>query len=404
MNAVWDEPLDTLRTRALEALERQRAGLADWVSRVRGEEGRAGRFRWAKQTTRGANVGATNYVLGALIHSGLFDHAITEEDANAGIAWIDALEGEAGQFHDPALLDRPPPGWPQGEPWPSPAMQQAVNQYATSVRRRYQGGMAERHGDLRPPAGWPQPEDGPQAALAWIKTRPYDENAWSACSHAMRMASLMLQWHKDGWFGIDPVIEAVRFFYEIQDPETGLWGTPDQRKNVRINGTFKLFPLLREQLDLPIPHAERVIDQVIAEWGRPDYDERASGCDEWDNWYVVALLRPLVPEHRGDEIERIAAYRIARTVEVFGQPDGGLSFHPGVASRHWNGFDMIEGAVAQSDAQGAATLSRGLTVCVDLAGLNGATSWTDQWRHRPGEREPDAIREPFLETAEAFVA
>lgn len=397
MNRPWDQSLESLRDSAVAALRKQAAGIGRWLPTVRDAEGRAGRFRWAVETTRPANVGATNYVLGALTHTGLFDRLIRAEDTTAGLAWIDSMDQGGGQFRDPALLDRRTPGWPEDEAWPSPAMLQAVNHYALAVRRRYLGDELEKLGELTPPPGWPQPDDPPEATLEWIKTRPYDRNAWGACSHAMRMATLMLQWHRDGRFGIDPVLEAVRFFYEIQDPGTGLWGTADQPKNVRINGTFKLFPLLREQLDLPIPYADRIIDQVISEWERPDYDERATGCDEWDNWYVVALLRPLVPDHRGDEIERLAAYRIGQTIEVFGRDDGGLSFHPDRSSTHWNGFDMVDGCVNQSDAQGAATLTRGLNVCVDLAGLSDATSWTGRWRHREGAREPEEIRRKFLD-------
>jgi len=405
MKKPWDQPLETLRETAIAALARRANAFERWLGAVRDPEGRPGRFRWASETSRPANVAATHYMLGALMHTGLFDRMIGAEDAAGGLAWVASMERDGGQCHDPALLDRPAPARPGEGPWPGPAMLQAVNQYALGVRRRYNGDEEiERHGEILPPPGWPQPGDPPEATLEWIKTRPYDRNAWSACSHGMRMATLMLQWHREGRFGIEPVIEAVRFFYEIQDPETGLWGTADQPRNVRINGTFKLFPLLREQLDLPIPRAGRIIDQVISEWARPDYDAHASGCDEWDNAYVVALLRPLVPGHRGEEIERLAAYRIARTLEVFGKDDGGLSFHPDHASTHWNGFDMVEGRVAESDAQGAATLTRGINVCIDLAGLTDATSWTGRWRLRPGAREPEAIRRKFLDAIAATSA
>ena len=262
-------------------------------------------------------------------------------------------------------------------------MQEGVNQYAQGTLRGFGVDVAELP-PPDPPAGWPQLADGPELALEWIRTRPYHEDAWGACSHGMRMATRLLQWHKDGHIAIEPLVEALRFFYGIQDPDTGLWGTPSQPRHVRINGAFKLFPLLRENLDLPIPHADRIIDAVLAEFDRPDYDRTVGACDEWDNWYVVALLAPLVPEHRADDIRRVAAHRIVRTLEIFAEPDGGLSYHPGACTTGWIGFDMAP-ALPQGDVMGPGILSAGINVCVDLLGLQGRTSWDGTWRLRSPE-------------------
>ena len=386
--------LPDLKAKAAAALNDCIPGIKSWIDQVRDE--RPGRLKWAVQTTRDANVAATAYVLGGLCKMGLLDDVWTPADRDAAVAWVEAMHTANGQYHDPALLDRRSPDWPADEPWPSAAMRTAANQYALNVIKHSRGANAEYLGLLVPPPSWPQKTDDPATIVDWIKTRPYHENAWGACSHGMRMATWMLQWHEDGCFGLGPVIEALQFFYDIQDPETGLWGTVDQKKHVRINGTFKLFPLIREQLDLPLPYADRVIDQVLTEFDRPDYDESVGGCDEWDNWYVLALALEPAGGHRREEVLALAARRIARVLHIFRQPDGGLSFFPDRCNSNWVGFDMAPGPIAQADAMAPGILASGINVCIDLLGLHEASPWTGAWRLRPQARASDGLRDRIL--------
>lgn len=379
MSTIPDVPISDV----LAALDRAAARVVGWVPQLREAPGR---FRWARESTRGANVAATAYLLMGLQRMGIQGRVITPDDTASGIAWARAMHRGNGQYYDPALLDRPTPGWPADKPWPDPAMQEGVNQYAHSTLKGYGVDMAELP-PPEPPPGWPQLADGPDAALAWIRSRPYAENAWGACSHGQRLATRLLQWHQAGHMTLEPLLEALRFFYQIQDPATGLWGTPSQPRHVRINGAFKLFPLMREALDLPIPHADAIIDQVLAEFNRPDYDATVGACDEWDNWYVLALLVPLVPEHRREEIRRLAAWRLVRSLAIFSEPDGGLSYHSGRCITGWIGFDMAP-SLPQGDAMGPGILSAGINVCIDLLGLQGKTSWTGVWRMRTPEPAP----------------
>jgi hypothetical protein len=307
---------------------------------------------------------------------------ITAEDKAEGIAWVQSMRGDNEQYRDPAIHGRRSPKWPADEPWPSPGLQNVVNQYARLVLSRYGINLAEL-GDAVPPEGWPQGDD-PEAAVEWIKTRPFDKNAWGAGSHAMRMATFLLGWYKQGRIPLDPLIRALKFFYEIQDPSTGLWGAPTLPLYNRINGTFKLFPLIRDQLDLPLPHADKIIDQVLSEFYRPDYDKTVGGCDDFDNWYVIALALDPSNGHRKEEIQRLAAYRIGRSLEIFGKPDGGLSYSPDVCSSAWTDADMSP-SLPQGDAVAAAVVTSGINICTDLAGIKGRTSWTGIWRMRSHE-------------------
>jgi len=378
---IYNKPLEMLIDHAVEKLNIASENVKLWAQKVRPADKRPGRFRWAMETTRDANVASTAYLLGAFNKMGIYDDIITHEDRHEGIEWVRSMNIGNEQYKDPALVDRKTPGWNDNEQWPSPSMQVGINQYAQSVLRGY--GIEVELPPSPPPPEWPQADD-PQGALEWIKTRPWDTNAWGAGSHAMRMATWLLQWYKEGKLPIDPLIQALKYFYEIQDPETGLWGAKSLPKYNRINGTFKLFPLVRDELALPLPYAEKIIDQVMDEFYRPDYDENVGACDEWDNWYVIALAFEVTDGYRREEIMKMAAYRISRVLEIFSKPDCGLSYGPNVCMTGWIGFDMAP-AISQGDVMGPGVLGSGINVCIDLLGINDKTSWTGQWRLRKWE-------------------
>ncbi len=392
---IDNESLAALTRRAIDALCAVLPGVKAWCEKVRPAGGELGRFRWALQTTRGANVAGTAYVLGGLRKMGILDDVFTDADRRAAVEWVRSMCVGNEQYRDPALMNRKTPGWPDDEPWPSPAMLNGINQYARNVLSVSLPQSKEELPALEPPPGWPQADDDPAKTVEWIKARPWKDNPWGAGSHANRVATWLLRWCKEGKAPLDAVIEALQFFYDIQDPRTGLWGGEQAPLYARINGTFKLFSLLREQLDFPLPHAGKVIDQVLAEFYRPDYDCTVGACDEWDNWYVIALAECHADGHRAEEVRKMAAYRIARTLELFSKPDGGLSYGPETCVTNWIGFDMAP-AVPQGDAMGPGILAGGINVCIDLLDIQQETPWTGKWRLRPDKREPDALREEIL--------
>lgn len=338
-------------------------------------------------------MAATAYILGTLGRMGAISEVITESDRRDGAAWIRSLHIGNEQYRDPALLDRKSPGWPDSAPWPKPAMLACINQYSRNALAAFLGCGKQALAEDMPPPGWPQPDDNQESMIEWIRTLPWDHNVWGAGSHAKRMAAYMLRWCRQGLLPVEPIHRVFNFFYEIQDPHTGLWGTPNQPTNVRINGTFKLFTLLRDQLDLPLPHAERIVDHVLSELQRPDYDKHASGCDEFDNWYVLALALGPAGGHRAQEASRLAGRRILRVLDLFRKPDGGFSYYTSSCATHWIGFDMAE-PLPQGDAVGAATLSHALSICCDLAGVRAAGGWSTEWRiHTPDPEERCIVME-----------
>jgi hypothetical protein len=386
--------LAALEEYALERLESVREPMVRWADSIRPADGAAGRFRWALQTTRGANVAATAYLLGGLRAAGLFDRLVTSEDRKAGIAWVKGLNTGHEQYRDPALLERRTPGWPTSEPWPAPAMIEGINSYARAVLSRYMD-KPEEMPPAEPAPGWPNASQAEEKALEWISTRPWYTTPWGGCSHMMRMGTYLLQWHQRGLISLKPLVEAIRFWYQVQDREDGLWGARSVVLQHRINGTFKLFPLIQDQLDLPLPRAERIIDQVFKALEAPDYDATVGGCDEWDNWYVLALAREKTSGYRADDIRRLAAWRIIRVLDLFPKPDGGFSYGVGECQTNWIGFDMSP-ALPQSDVMGIGLLSAPLNACVEILGLQSKTAWPGKWRMRADQRPAETLRQEII--------
>ncbi len=368
---------------AVEKLNASCDNILRWIDVVRPEDGTRGRFKWAAQSSRGANIGSTFYVLSGLELAGLIQRLITPEDKAAGIAWLAAMERDEGQFIDPELWERRSPHWPEHAPWPSAPMRATVNQYAQGCRGIYRGERVDDLAASAPPPGWPQADDDPADTIEWIRQRPFHENAWSAGSHATRMLCFLLRWQAEGRFPMEGIVHTLRYLYEIQDPHTGLWGAPGQPRNIRINGAFKLFVSLVDQLELPVPYGRKLIDEVMDELTREGYEQEAGGCDEFDNWYVLSLLHGQNPDYRNRAIKEQAVRSLHRIVDSHTCPDGGFSYGPrGQCASSWVGFDMCAEAMDQGDAIGFAVLARAISLCVDILGLHTASPWIGKARMR----------------------
>jgi len=357
-----------------------------WVESVRPPDGARGRFLWARETTRPANVASSAYILNSLRMMGAED-IITDQDRDEGIAWVQSFHLGEGQYRDPAILDREPPGW--GRDWPDAPLLVVVNGYSQTVLRAL--GCECELPRPEPPEGIPQAHEADKA-LDYVKTRPWDTNPWGAGSHSMRMATWLLNWHQEGHIPLDPLIDVLKWFYEQQDPQTGLWGAPTCPKFQRINGTFKLFPLICGNLRLPLPHADKIIDQVLSEWERPDYDEHVGACDEWDNWYVVAHAMDHT-DHRADDIRATALERLNH-LAIFRKPDGGMSYHPSHCTTSWCGVDMAP-SIPQSDCMGLGILKSSIAVCVNILGIGDRVPWSTEWRMR--EQVDESLRREIIE-------
>ena len=376
---VMSLDLETATDDAVKAILGARERFKKWIDTIRPEDGPLGRFHWAVEHTRDASIPSTGYALGGIVMMGLFDEIITDQDRSEGTEWIMSHYVGDGQFRDPALLDRVSPGWPKEKEWPSPAMLESANGYAYASLTKY--GAQEI--PVRQPAKGLLDADGWQAMLKYITTRDIDESPWGEGSHAGRMCLYLAREHKEGNAPIEAVVAAAEFLLEKQDPETGLWGRPGLPLNRRLNGAYKLFGFLRCTLDLPLPHAEKLLDSGFEHFYLPDHDEKIDSCSEWDALMVMRELQPLIGDYRQEELRKLAAYRIVRIVELAQQPDGGFSGTRTCCTTGFNGFDMAP-PILQGDVH-AGIFAQAIGECVDMLGIQKRSETPGMGRQRAEE-------------------
>jgi hypothetical protein len=193
MGAVADainQDLDDLTTNAIASLRRASEDLVAWVDVVRDPE-KPWALGWAKESARGANVAATNYILQTASFCGVLHRVLTPEQKQQGTAWIRSLAVGENVYVDPALLDRKPPDWDDcQENWPPDgAHKEAVNQYARGCLRFYEGSPLDQLAGPTPPS-WPQ--KGDTDVLDWIKQV---EPNWSWIG---RIIHRLIPWYHQG--------------------------------------------------------------------------------------------------------------------------------------------------------------------------------------------------------------
>jgi hypothetical protein len=361
-----NQDLGELTAKAVTSLGRAAEDLVAWCDVVRDSE-KPWAFRWAKESVRGANVAACTYILDAARRCGVLDQILTPEQKKQGGEWIKSLEVGENVYTDPVLLERKPPAWNDDEErWPPDgAHQEAISQYARGCLPSYDGAATDHLSGPTPPA-WPQ--KGDTDVLDWIKKV---EPNWSWIGRIVRR---LFPWYREGAIPKEVLLECMDYVYARQDPETGLWAKG-------IQTTFKVLISIFDPADMPVPHAEKIIDTVLKRMDAPTYDDNLFPCEEFDAFYDIAIAWSSASGYREDEVKKLAAYRTHYILESHRQGDRGLSSFPDHCIPTWLKFDMAP-ALPQGDAFGWGIYSSGINICVDILGLADRTPWTGKWRRR----------------------
>lgn len=359
--------LGDMTVEAVRSLDRAAEDLVAWADLVRDPD-KPWAFRWAKDSVRGANVAACNYILAAASRCGVLDRVLTSRQKQQGSDWIHSLEERDSVFTEPALLDRKPPNWrDERESWPPDgAHKEAINQYARGCLRFYEDRALDQLAGPPPPT-WPQ--KGDPNVLDWIKKV---EPNWSWIG---RIIHRLIVWYHEGAIPKERLLECLEYAHSRQDPETGfLIGGG-------IQGTFKLLITVHDPAELPVPRAEKLIDSVMRVMDEPDYDKDLFPCQEFDAFYDLAIAWTTAPGYRQEDIRKLAAHRITYILESHRQADRGLSSYADRCIPTWLDWDMAP-AVPQGDAFGWGIYSAGINICVDILGIADQVPWTGKWRQR----------------------
>lgn len=374
---------DYLESKAIAALNKAAGDFLNWVELVRDPE-MPWTFRWSSESFRGANVGATSYILGAAWRCGVLDQILSDKQKRQGTEWIKSLMEGENMFIDPNLLDRKPPGWDDKvEAWPPDgAHKEAINQYAKGCLKFYEDKTIDDLAGTPPPA-WPQ--KGDTNVLDWIKKV---EPNWSWIG---RMVRRLILWYHEGAISEDLLVKCMNYVYTRQDKKTGFWGGG-------IQPTFKVLITIFDPAEIEVPNATKIIDAVLRKMEKRNYNKNLFPCEEFDAFYDIALAWTSAPGYREDEIKKLAAYRICYILETHTQADRGLSSYTDHCNPTWLKWDMAP-PIPQGDAFGWGIYASGLNICVDIIGIADRVSWTGKWRARD-----IANTTPFVEMGKSLLS
>ncbi len=213
-----------------------------------------------------------------------------------------------------------------------------------------------------------------------LSSSPWDTNPWGAGSHAGTTARMLWERLKRGEEEYRlPVKWAIDYLQGIQDPESGLWGSPSCPLYERINGAFKVVARMINTFGILPAYPERIIDSVFAHYEDPTYE--LTGCNEFDNiWLLAAALR--TTDHRREEIEHLVAGRLA-FIQPFTKDDGGFSFFKEVCITTNAQVQLVDSPRPQGDMVGTATFVACLASAFEILGWNSQVGWKGLWADAP---------------------
>lgn len=143
----------------------------------------------------------------------------------------------------------------------------------------------------------------------FLGSRSWRTQAWGA-GHDVDALGTALLWNLD--HGERGAFEAYfGWLFTHVDPATGMWGQPRSDDGLLqiVNGYYRLTRGSFAQYGVPLPHAERAVDTVLAHTRDARFFEPESltACNVLDVAHPLWLLRPQTGTYRSDEIRTLAS-------------------------------------------------------------------------------------------------
>ncbi|MGJ0389829.1 acyltransferase [Microbacterium sp. CGR1] len=145
--------------------------------------------------------------------------------------------------------------------------------------------------------------------VGFLGSRSWRSRAWGA-GHDVDALGTALLWNLD--HGERGAFEAYfGWLLTHVDSATGMWGRPRAEDGLLqiVNGYYRLTRGSFAQFGIPLPHAERAVDTVLAHTRDARFFEPESltACNVLDVAHPLWLLRPQVGSYRSAEIRALAS-------------------------------------------------------------------------------------------------
>jgi acetyltransferase-like isoleucine patch superfamily enzyme len=221
-------------------------------------------------------------------------------------------------------------------------------------------------------------EAGAGRIVAGLEAQPWQDNAWGA-GHWVDIVGTAFHWNRRlGNPGRPGAFEALfGWLLSRVDPRTGMWGRPaaDGSALQIVNGYYRATRGTFAQFGLPVPHASRVVDTVLAHARDPELfrPERQNACNVLDVAHPLWLTR--TGGHRTEEVTDLAR-RLLRTAIGHWRDGAGFGFqapHPTTAGL----------PATHPGLQGTEMWLAIIWLLADLAGVSAVVGYRPRGVHRP---------------------
>lgn len=216
-----------------------------------------------------------------------------------------------------------------------------------------------------------------EVILAWLRSVDLT-NSWRGCDRLSTSGVYLKQ--MDQPEREEYLDTALRFFADIQDSATGLWGEGSLYE--RISGTFKLH-IFYGGFQIPIPREAQIYQSILTGLRQ---DEATDMCYIRNPIHLLSYMKPEIPEAELKEIIRITLDNMRKLLREDGGFSRELSHSPSAPN-----VAQVKDGQHYPDMPKPVHLSRGLkegdmnagtqavlirSLCYELAGLQGP-SWVE---------------------------
>ena len=347
--------LASFQNEATEKALRAREGAVRWAKSVQ-DDNAPYKFNWAVEATRKPSAIASVYLVDGLANMNLKDQFLTADLMKQGREWVMSMHQGNERFLDPAILEHKPPNWDdEAESWPPTGAHLESMSGACSklFGLHYEGGSRQM---ADPPPDWPQLETV-DTTLDWIKS--HGNMSWTG-----RILTRLVRWYLDGKTDDKVLLDCLRYVYELQDRETGMWGT-------NTVATFKILCPVFSSKAIPLLHAEKLIKTHFDMLFSPDYEpDGVFPCVEYDFWYNInrAMYYVDINQFPMEDIKKIAAWRIIHILDHYSTDDGGIRSYLDGCIPTWLNVDMAPKKM-QSDPFGLSLFTAGIIIAATILGI-----------------------------------
>ena len=167
----------------------------------------------------------------------------------------------------------------------------------------------------------------------------WETNSWGGGARCAHYVLAMIQWRDAGHNEFDEAIkEVVEYLYARQNPETGVFGRPDEDPVVAIGGILKVYTRLFKTIGLEIRYPEKIIDLCLKQSSAGRIHQNCPVQNTMMNFLMCLNFT----DYRRNEIQQEARDVLEKYVRPLISTDGAFCSGSDDSQYKYWGIEMVE--------------------------------------------------------------